>query len=91
MFTKPTEGLSNFSDLHVPSVEEKAQSKTPKSFLGRSAPCVVLLPLILSIILLMKDQSFLKMDRWWMETIGDLLIHMTGEYNFPFGSLRVRV
>lgn len=73
MFTKLTEGLSNFIDLHVPSVEEKAQSEKPRPLLGRSVPGVVSLPVILSIILLMKDQSFLKMDRWWMETLEDLL------------------
>lgn len=49
----------------------------------------VLLAIILCTILLIKGQSFLKMDLCWMDAIGDLLIHRIGEchffFQFPFG------
>ena len=45
---------------------------------------VVLFPIILGTSLVIKGQSFLKMDRWWMETTGDLLIYRIGEYDFSF-------
>lgn len=81
---KKTHGRIIKFNLHNPSVEEELRVEYSGLSLDTEFLSVPLFSITLSIILLIKGQCFLKMDRWWMETIGDLLIHRIREYNFSF-------